>query len=817
MTSRKGLRLWMFFLTAIVFLALAPLHSYAATAYVQHNLVSDIPLLADFTDPNLVNPWGISFSATSPFWLCDAGTGLSTVYTASATVTPGTVSATVVTVPATTTKLTGGRCTGQVDNSGPAFAPAPGVTAGFIFATLDGSISARNGSVGVIKVDNSASGAVYTGLALYNSATVNYLYAANFNSGKIDVFDSNYAPATLSGSFADPTVPAGFAPFNIQNLGGSLYVTYAKQDAAKQIDVPGPGNGYVAVFDTNGNLVKHLVSGGPLNSPWGVQIAPSTFGDFKGALLVGNFRDGTINAFDASTGAFLGTLSDPTGKPVVNVGLWGLQFGNGGSGGDPTKLYFAAGIGAGGPIQSHGLFGVISVAVNVTAAPAVPDNSVVNNASYIAGTNALAPGSIAAIFGSNLTDGTTCVAPSCSPTFDNNKRLRTSMAGTQVLINGSPVPIFYAAPAQLGIQIPTELTGTSAQLQVVTNGQPSAFKTIPIGPLSPGIFSFTADGKGAGAITHNDSMGTTVDANNPAVPGETIVIYGTGFGQVSPTVPTGAAPSASSTTVTAPTVTIDNLPASVQFSGLSGCCVGLNQINVVVPTAVSVGTAVNVVVSSGGKSANTVTLQTKAAVVPTAPPPPPLTLTFSTITATAQMVVAFSAALVASGGVPPYAYFLSSGALPPELNLDASMGTISGSPTASGTFTFVAGVTDSTGATAVTAATNSIGVSPAPAAPNPVPTITSLSPSTVQAGSPALTLTINGTGFISASTVTYSGASKTVTVVSATRLTIQLTASDLSTAGNYAVVVTNPLPGGGSSKASNVTVTPPPPPNPYPY
>jgi uncharacterized protein (TIGR03118 family) len=308
---------WAIAMMVILFWELNPKQMHAATAYIQHNLVSDIPLLADFTDPNLVNPWGISFTAASPFWICDQGTGLSTVYTASATVQAGTVSTTVVTVPATNAKATGGRCTGQVANTNTAAFAVNGTAVTFIFATEDGSISARVGAVGIIKVDNSAAGAVYKGLALFNSANANYLYAANFNSGKIDVFDGTYSPVTLSGSFTDPAIPAGFAPFNIQNLGGKLFVTYAKQDAAKQNDVAGPGNGYVSVIDTNGNLLPagHLIANGPLNSPWGVQIAPSTFGDFKGALLVGNFRDGTINAFDPNAGTFLGNLKYPSGKP----------------------------------------------------------------------------------------------------------------------------------------------------------------------------------------------------------------------------------------------------------------------------------------------------------------------------------------------------------------------------------------------------------------------------------------------------------------------------------------------------------------------
>jgi hypothetical protein len=184
------------------------------------------------------------------------------------------------------------------------------------------------------------------------------------------------------------------------------YVTYAVQNSTKTVDVGGPGSGYVAVFDTNGNLIQHLISNGPLNSPSGVAIAPPSFGTFANALLVGNFKDGKINAFDANSGNFLGTLQDPSGNPIVNIGLWALIFGTSTSGNYSTTLYFTAGIPGGGSIQSHGLFG----AITTTAPPAIGANGIVNGATFAAG--ALAPGSIAAVFGTNLTDnGSTFFRP----------------------------------------------------------------------------------------------------------------------------------------------------------------------------------------------------------------------------------------------------------------------------------------------------------------------------------------------------------------------------------------------------------------------
>lgn len=285
------------------------------------------------------------------------------------------------------------------------------------------------------------------------------------------------------------------------------------------------------------------------------------------------------------------------GNPIANPGLWGLQFGNGGSGGFATTLYFTAGVSVeGSGIQSHGLF----AAITTTAPPSVPANGIVNGASFA---SCCAPGSIAAIFGTNLTDnGSACLPPACSPTFRSDKRLTATLAGAQVEVNGVPVPMFYASPVQLGIQIPAELTaGSTASVQVIVDGQSSAASTINVSAFSPGIF--------AGAITHAD--GTAVTASNAAAVGETVTIYATGLGQTSTAVPTGELPSGTVTTVTTPTVTIGGIPAQVPFSGLSGF-VGVNQINAVVPSGVQIGTTVPVVVSSGGQQSNTVNIATKS-------------------------------------------------------------------------------------------------------------------------------------------------------------------------------------------------------------
>jgi len=339
-----------------------------AQVYQQTNLVSDLPGMAAHTDSNLVNPWGIASSANSPFWVADNHTGVSTLYDGNGTPQP-TSQPLVVTVPPAPGG-TEGSPDGIVFNGSSDFEVTRGSPAHFIFATEDGTISGwASGNAAVIKSDNSAAATVYKGLAIGNNGTANFLYATDFNGNAVKVFDATYGPTTLAGNFSDPSIPMGFAPFNIQNIsnappatGNVLYVTYALQDAARHDDVPGPGNGFINKFDLNGNLLGRFASHGTLNSPWGMALAPAGFGEFGGALLVGNFGDGRINAFDPVTGALLGQLTDGSGSPITIHGLWGLRFGNGGSGGDPNTLYFAAGIpGPAGMVEDHGLFGSISV------------------------------------------------------------------------------------------------------------------------------------------------------------------------------------------------------------------------------------------------------------------------------------------------------------------------------------------------------------------------------------------------------------------------------------------------------------------------
>ena len=348
----------------LLLLATIQTAAFAGGSFVQHNLVSDIPGLAEQTDPNLVNPWGISASATSPLWISNNRSGAATVYNGSGQPFPA-ANPLVVQIPTSSSGNPPSAPTGQVFNPTSAFLLSGGQPALFLFASEDGTISGWNSSAGasaVIVVDNSGSGAVYKGLALGNNDLGPLLFAANFNAGTIDVFDVNFSTVTLDGRFADPDLAPGFAPFNIQSVGTRLYVTYARQDDARRDDVSGPGNGFVDVFDFNGNLVQRLVSNGNLNSPWGLALAPSQFGDFSNALLVGNFGDGTISAYDPTSGAYLGALRDSTGTVISIPGLWGLKFGNGGNGGDVNTLYFTAGIPGDGNIENHGLFGSIQTA-----------------------------------------------------------------------------------------------------------------------------------------------------------------------------------------------------------------------------------------------------------------------------------------------------------------------------------------------------------------------------------------------------------------------------------------------------------------------
>jgi uncharacterized protein (TIGR03118 family) len=331
--------------------------------YAQHNILSDGFVPADHTDSNVVNAWGLVSGPTTPWWIADNGTGKTTLFN----IATNTIVATF-TVPGAGGAQ--GNPTGLVFNGGTGFVVNNGVgapaAARFIFSSEDGTISAFKGAPIVTVVPNAqapAHGAIYKGLAIDSATAGQFLYATDFHNGKVDIFDSSFHAVTIPGSFTDPSLPAGFAPFGIQNINGTIYVTYALQDEDREDDVAGPGNGYVDAYDTSGNLIRRVASAGELNSPWGLALAPENFGRFSGDLLVGNFGDGRIHAFDPAqltvAGEFeaVGLLHSASGKPIAIEGLWALQFGHGNSAssanGLTNTLFFTAGPGD----EEHGLFG----------------------------------------------------------------------------------------------------------------------------------------------------------------------------------------------------------------------------------------------------------------------------------------------------------------------------------------------------------------------------------------------------------------------------------------------------------------------------
>jgi len=317
-----------------------------ANVYKKRNLVSDINGVARITDPNLVNPWGLSFGPATPAWVSDNGTDVSTLYS-------GGVRKSIPMIVPLVVNITGGAPTGTVFNPTSGF-PVNGSPSKFIFDSEAGTITAWNSGTTAQTVVPST-GAVYKGLAISTKGTP-LLYAADFVGKKIDVFSSSFAPVTAPGGFVDPNLPAGYGPFNVQEIGGRIVVAYAEVNPQTGDEIAGEHKGYVDVFDTNGHLLRRLISQGALNAPWGLALAPRHFGPFSGDLLVGNFGDGAINAYDPRTGQSEGMPTNKDGNPIKIDGLWALRFGNGVIG-TPQTLLFTAGIGD----EAHGLFGEIVV------------------------------------------------------------------------------------------------------------------------------------------------------------------------------------------------------------------------------------------------------------------------------------------------------------------------------------------------------------------------------------------------------------------------------------------------------------------------
>jgi uncharacterized protein (TIGR03118 family) len=360
--------------------------------YVVTKLTSDIPGQAANTDPVLQNAWGVAFTpGNSPFWISDNATGCSTLYDGQGVPQPPLnppVAPLLVKIPLPGNVIPSTACMHADPNNPPSPTPAAptglvwnptstflvpktGKAATFIFSTEDGTISAWTGGLtppnaAVLAVDNSKTGpgAVYKGLVFGTNTNGVFLFATNFRAGTVDVFGPApsgsttgfYAPVQTDGGFMDPNMPRGYTPFGIENIDGDLFVSYAKQNAAKHDDVAGPGNGFIDVFDTDGHLLQRFAIRGPLNSPWGMARASFAFGPFSGLILVGNFGDGKINVF-GSQGQFIDELDRPNGKPLVIDGLWKLILG-GGKNSSSDTLYFTAGPNG----ETDGLFGAITPA-----------------------------------------------------------------------------------------------------------------------------------------------------------------------------------------------------------------------------------------------------------------------------------------------------------------------------------------------------------------------------------------------------------------------------------------------------------------------
>ena len=330
---------------AMLLMAALPQGLSASTIYKQTNLVSDIPGLAVTTDPNLKNPWGVSFGATSPFWASNQRTNTATLYDGAGNIVPLVVSIPSIGVPQGPT--------GQVFNGTSNFVLSNGSPALFLFSTLDGQILGWNGAAGTTALNAATTtGAIFTGLTNGSIGNTNYLYAASA-TGQIHVFDGSFTDVsntTFAGKFSDPNAVPGFNPYNIQNINGNIYVTYANVP----MGVATPG-GFVDEFDSSGNLLQRIATGGSLFAPWGITLAPAGFGSFGNDLLIGQFGSGEILAFDPVTNQFLGSVDDGNG-PIVNSGLWALKFRTAGPNIDPNTLYFTAGING----EADGLFGAIA-------------------------------------------------------------------------------------------------------------------------------------------------------------------------------------------------------------------------------------------------------------------------------------------------------------------------------------------------------------------------------------------------------------------------------------------------------------------------
>jgi uncharacterized protein (TIGR03118 family) len=457
-TTRAIVRIFAAFTLSVAILSLQTA-AQTGGVYQVTNLISDGSVTAAFTDPNFINPWAISDSGT--WWISTANTGYN--YAIGSTAPVGSIKFKVIVPPATGT--TAGSPAGSVTTAGSTgLVLTDGTKASFLFSTLDGTISGWNSVLGTanalsqIMINNSSAGASYPGLAIINTATTSYILAANFGAGnKIEVYSSTFAPTTLPGTFTDPSLPAGYAPFSVHVINNQVYVAYALKSTATPAQlVNGLGNGAVSLFDTSGNFIKRLVTGGNLDSPWGVAIAPANFGIFGGSLLIGNFGNGLINAYNPTTLAYLGQLTDGTGKPLTYPSLWellpgGTTVGNttSVSGGDTSTVYFTAGLAS----EAHGLFGAIANSTTATGTPTY---------GFSASTSAL-----------TVADGSSAQTTiSVAPTYNFTGTVTLSCSGLPLAAtcSFSPAQISSTGSAPGTSTLTIQTTGIMAQLQHTRHG-----------------------------------------------------------------------------------------------------------------------------------------------------------------------------------------------------------------------------------------------------------------------------------------------------------------------------------------------------------
>jgi uncharacterized protein (TIGR03118 family) len=499
-----------------------------SSTYVQTNIISDgATVQALVTDPTLINPWGISVGPA--IWIDKAGSGSVAVDTAAGTVAVSSLPS--VRIPAAASTSAHGSPSGTVYNSNSAIFDIPGSTSAlFLFGTLDGTIAAWNVSSGAqaVTVVNNSAKASYTDIALDTNATGTFLLAANFRQGTVDVFDSAFAPQALAGNFTDPTLPTGYSPFGIHSIGGNVYVTYA-QVSTTTFESIGAALGYVDEFDNNGTFMTRVAGQGVLNAPWGMALAPAGFGSFGGDLLIGNFGDGVINAFDPKTFALVGSLNTSAGTPIANPGLWEILFGqNSGQTttlGDPNTLYFAAGING----EKGGLLGSVAVAPPATGVGSFSLQASSTTLSVTGGATGNLMLSLTATNGFNGPVTFSCSPASVACTFNPATVTLSGPGATTIAVAIAPVAPAAGSPPtgggynRVGHSVPLFQSRTGLTLAFIGPVGLLAFAGLKRRSILAGGSLFALLLVVATTITGCSSSATPQQATTPALPATTQV------------------------------------------------------------------------------------------------------------------------------------------------------------------------------------------------------------------------------------------------------------------------------------------------------